>query len=343
MFQRLRNRSAFTLIELLVVIAIIAILIGLLLPAVQKIREAAARMKCSNNLKQIALASHNYASARGVLPPGSLDQLPYGDPTYDFNLNQSTGVLYHLLPYLEQDNLFRMANVGNPYSDYDQLTARRPFWAGVGNFWNAAQTRVNSFLCPSDNAEDRENVFVIYQTGALERTGGWTLQGWYYPGSPTLGRTNYVGVAGYLGHTNTTVTESPDGVAAPRDKWMGLFTNRSKVSLEQSTAADGTSNTLAFGELLGDNYQATNNFSVSWFAGALPTRWGLQDPPQWYTFGSKHTGVVLFARGDGSVSGIRKGISPVSAPTAYGPADNYRFYAAGWHDGDLIDWTVISN
>src|SRR5713226_9594661 len=89
-----QRRRAFTLIELLVVIAIIAILIGLLVPAVQKVREAAARMQCANNLHQLGIAAHNYQSANNKLPPGC-------DTT-------GVGCLVFLLPYFEQDNQFKL-------------------------------------------------------------------------------------------------------------------------------------------------------------------------------------------------------------------------------------------
>ena len=122
------KRSGFTLIELLVVIAIIAVLIGLLLPAVQKVRDAAARMKCANSLKQIGLAIHNYHDANGIIPPLAL----CGNGAEDLN-NGMTSLWYQfrhmptsfwLLPYLEQDSIYSKWNLNLNGTDPANLALR---------------------------------------------------------------------------------------------------------------------------------------------------------------------------------------------------------------------------
>jgi prepilin-type N-terminal cleavage/methylation domain-containing protein/prepilin-type processing-associated H-X9-DG protein len=141
-FLRLLRRSrGFTLIELLVVIAIIAILIGLLVPAVQKVREAAARIQCANNLKQMSLATVNCADQHsGLLPPGDglyPSQVP-GDR------NAYASVFFHILPYIEQDNAYNASlHQGDPHGQNDGFLTYTPFW-------NNLHVTAKTYICPSD-------------------------------------------------------------------------------------------------------------------------------------------------------------------------------------------------
>jgi prepilin-type N-terminal cleavage/methylation domain-containing protein len=140
------GRGGFTLIELLVVIAIIAILIGLLLPAVQKVREAAARIKCTNNLKQISLATVNASdSHEGLMPPGD-GLYPATQPV---NLNSYASVFFHIMPYIEQDNAYKATLQPNdPHGN--NVGPNGQALQTYSPFWNVLNANVKTYQCPSD-------------------------------------------------------------------------------------------------------------------------------------------------------------------------------------------------
>ena len=330
-----RADRGFTLIELLVVIAIIAILIALLLPAVQQAREAARRTQCKNNLKQIALAAHNFEGTYGHLPPGYLGP---DLPTQDNTLAGSPYIspLAQILPYVEQSALHQSMSVNQLNPDVASSTQQR--WFNDATTLQAAYAKIPGYECPSANPYGN-SVSVISRTHWYltdPTTGGVTIQTNSFANStalpttanPTgtaagLGRTNYVAVAGRMGELGHSGW----------DNWKGCFSRRKKVKFRDIT--DGLSNTLLFGEVLG-GYNATtkaHELSFLWIAsGMLPTGWGaLANGPDagnglHIRYASLHTGVVQFAMADGAVR-------PVSVNIDLG---TYRSYLAGASDGNVI-------
>jgi len=310
-----RSRRAFTLIELLVVIAIIAILIGLLLPAVQKVREAAARITCSNNLKQIALAAHNYHSANSVFPPGvvgsNLDRdLTPGSPCLS---NPWVGTLAYLLPYIEQNNVYTQLQVNwNVDGPKDNPTANPPgspgaaYWLNTANF-NAGKTKIKTYLCPSDNMGDATPTYNVYYSFGAVNYQFYGVRADSEASGPgpsiPLGRANYMPVQGIIG--------GPE--SAPGDsfyaRYRGLFYNRSKVRIE--SIGDGTSNTLAFGEGLGQLGPGGSRDRLwSWMGCSMVAYWGVVQPdnngnPGWFQFSSRHGNGAQFAYADGSIRFVK--------------------------------------
>jgi prepilin-type N-terminal cleavage/methylation domain-containing protein/prepilin-type processing-associated H-X9-DG protein len=233
-------RKAFTLIELLVVIAIIGILIGLLLPAVQKVREAAARTQCTNNLKQIGIALHSYHDTNNVFPPGYIDGNNDPTKTPDLDVGPGWGWAAFLLPFVEQQNVYNQINFSQGITS--------------GNNATIAQLALKIYLCPADG----------YQQPAILYDSTFTNP------IATVAHGNYVGCAGWVecfdGATGNPQPSYPNpndsndaGAGDPTDgipasgvpstfgsAGVGLFYRNSKNRVASVT--DGMSNTIMVGE-----------------------------------------------------------------------------------------------
>lgn len=294
------TRPGFTLVELLVVIAIIGILIGLMLPAVQSAREASRRMQCSNNLKQLALAAHNFESQFKRFPPGYIGETPVRSMLDSAN-NSYVGHLVFLMPFMEAGEVSnawhskRNLDVGKTApipNDPMYMRWSSGSYPNGTSLWDEHQFRIASLLCPSDNAYGNETATV---TELRTTTFSATMHG--FNEKTLLGRTNYLGSAGQLGV----------GVNS-REKNKGIFYNRSQTRFAE--IIDGASNTLMFGEVTG-SFNATGGRlrSLSWNAGGQWTEWHRRiynyvGQKRIEKFSSMHNGIVQFALADGSVRSL---------------------------------------
>jgi prepilin-type N-terminal cleavage/methylation domain-containing protein/prepilin-type processing-associated H-X9-DG protein len=343
------HRSAFTLIELLVVIAIIAILIGLLLPAVQKVREAAARSTCQNHMKQIGLAAHNYESANKLFPPGILG----GNAMTGFWGGQSTGAMFMILPYMEQENLYRQFTGTYNVKTMQAFPAfNQPNWWNRNPDFSLSYTKIKTYTCPSDpttTATGTTNGAIIMMMpdpaapGGISCTYGWFTNGNQYD----VAKTNYAPIAGALGD-NVSTSSTADGPGVNLQKYRGIFYNRSETTIVSIT--DGTSNTMAFGESLGRSTSIEpQDFVWGWMSGiSINLKFGIAggggtsaNVP--LSLSSRHSGIVNATFADGSVRSLRVGAAGTRNPTTIG-SDWYVLQALGGAaDGDVVNFGQLTN
>ena len=288
-----RSRSGFTLIELLVVIAIIAILIALLVPAVQKVREAAARSQCGNHLKQIALAVHNYHDTHKHFPYNTQAQ---GGWDWNYQKNQrSWSFLARLLDYMEQSPLKNQLNIQNKTNTET-----------LGNTFGQNQTLLNTpisfFFCPSDDSKKADNARANLQgvTVTMSSYGGVNGSNWCW-GT----------------FTNNGPTNNCDGLQVGDGMFYRIDFQKKK---RMTDIRDGTSNTYMIGEDI-PSINAHRSWPYANGSGgttAIPPNWNKQpsgalyDPygdwPHLYSFRSRHPGGVQFAFVDGTVRFVRDAI-----------------------------------
>jgi prepilin-type N-terminal cleavage/methylation domain-containing protein len=246
--RRSNARHGFTLVELLVVIAIIGVLVSLLLPAVQAAREAARRMSCGNNMKQVGLALHNFESAQKYIPAYAIDYnpAPTGNPYGAQTQGHSTFAF--LAPYIEQQTLADMFNLQRSVIDPQNLPP--PIGTNTG-----ALVQLPLFQCPSSGEHPSDY-------------GPYFAQGGLPAAQPTtLGRTDYAPIRGvHDSLANCTGGTTPPGMGFNDKGMLGTNDRVRKAKLQFAQTTDGLSNTICFGEIAGrqDNYFKKKLLPSSW-------------------------------------------------------------------------------